>query len=408
MKKVASLLLCGAMALSLTACGGGSSETTAAAGETTVAGETTTAAASDTTTAADADTTAAAAEATGNGVAKEDLKVGFVHGSDPSDMGYTYNHDRGTNDMAERLGLSSDQIINKYNTPESAECETALRELAEEGCQIIFATSFGFEDYVIKVAADYPDIQFCHATGYKAATCGLSNVHNYFGEIYQARYLSGIAAGLKTETNKLGYVAAVPYAEVISGYDAFYLGAKSVNPDVEMVVMYTGSWNDPVKEEQTAQALIAQGCDVIGQHCDSTAPATAAEKAGVFHVGYNSDMRDAAPNASLTSAVWDWSQYLTYAVECVMNGEAIDVDWSKGLADGVCDISPLNEAIIADGTQEAIDAARAKIVSGDWDVFTGPLVDVDGNSVGAEGETFHEAASATRITWVLQGISVVV
>ena len=407
MKKVASLLLCGAMALSLTACGGGSSETTVAAGETTVAGETTTAAASDTTTAADADTTAAAAEATGNGVAKEDLKVGFVHVSDPSDMGYTYNHDRGTNDMAERLGLSSDQIINKYNTPESAECETALRELAEEGCQIIFATSFGFEDYVIKVAADYPDIQFCHATGYKAATCGLSNVHNYFGEIYQARYLSGIAAGLKTETNKLGYVAAVPYAEVISGYDAFYLGAKSVNPDVEMVVMYTGSWNDPVKEEQTAQALIAQGCDVIGQHCDSTAPATAAEKAGVFHVGYNSDMRDAAPNASLTSAVWDWSQYLTYAVECVMNGEAIDVDWSKGLADGVCDISPLNEAIIADGTQEAIDAARAKIVSGDWDVFTGPLVDVDGNTVVAEGETFHEPASAPSITWVLQGITVV-
>lgn len=407
MKKVASLLLCGAMALSLTACGGGSSETTAAAGETTVAGETTTAAASDTTTAADADTTAAAAEATDNGVAKEDLKVGFVHVSDPSDMGYTYNHDRGTNDMAERLGLSSDQIINKYNTPESAECETALRELAEEGCQIIFATSFGFEDYVIKVAADYPDIQFCHATGYKAATCGLSNVHNYFGEIYQARYLSGIAAGLKTETNKLGYVAAVPYAEVISGYDAFYLGAKSVNPDVEMVVMYTGSWNDPVKEEQTAQALIAQGCDVIGQHCDSTAPATAAEKAGVFHVGYNSDMRDAAPNASLTSAVWDWSQYLTYAVECVMNGEAIDVDWSKGLADGVCDISPLNEAIIADGTQEAIDAARAKIVSGDWDVFTGPLVDVDGNTVVAEGETFHEPASAPSITWILQGITVV-
>ena len=407
MKKVASLLLCGAMALSLTACGGGSSETTAAAGETTVAGESTTAAASDTTTAADADTTAAAAEATGNGVAKEDLKVGFVHVSDPSDMGYTYNHDRGTNDMAERLGLSSDQIINKYNTPESAECETALRELAEEGCQIIFATSFGFEDYVIKVAADSPDIQFCHATGYKAATCGLSNVHNYFGEIYQARYLSGIAAGLKTETNKLGYVAAVPYAEVISGYDAFYLGAKSVNPDVEMVVMYTGSWNDPVKEEQTAQALIAQGCDVIGQHCDSTAPATAAEKAGVFHVGYNSDMRDAAPNASLTSAVWDWSQYLTYAVECVMNGEAIDVDWSKGLADGVCDISPLNEAIIADGTQEAIDAARAKIVSGDWDVFTGPLVDVDGNTVVAEGETFHEPASAPSITWVLQGITVV-
>ena len=186
------------MALSLTACGGGSSETTAAAGETTVAGESTTAAASDTTTAADADTTAAAAEATGNGVAKEDLKVGFVHVSDPSDMGYTYNHELGTKEMQEALGLRDDQIISKYNVPEGAECDTALRELAESGCNIIFATSFGYEDYVKEVAAEYPNIQFCHATGYQAASSGLSNFHNYFASIYEARYLAGIAAGLKT------------------------------------------------------------------------------------------------------------------------------------------------------------------------------------------------------------------
>lgn len=389
MKKIVSMMLIFVMVLAMSACGGDTKETT-----TTAA----------TSTGSSAETTVAP---TGSGVALADLKIGFVHVSDPSDKGYTYNHDLGTQEMVNKLGLSESQIINKFNVPESAECATALRELAEEGCQIIFATSFGFEDYLIEVASEYPDIQFCHATGYQASSCGLSNVHNYFGEIYQARYLSGIAAGLKTETNKLGYVAAQPFAEVISGYDAFYLGAKSVNPDVEMFVMYTNSWNDPTKEAQVAKALIDQGCDVIGQHCDSTAPATTAEQNGVFHVGYNSDMRDAAPNASLTSSIWDWSQYLTYAVECVINAETITVDWSKGLAEGVCDISPLNEAIVAPGTAEKIAEARAKIISGDWDVFTGPLEDNTGTIVVAEGETFKEPASAPSFAYILKGITVV-
>ena len=211
------------------------------------------------------------------GIPKDEIKVGFVHISDPSDMGYTYNHDLGTKEMQKELGLSDDQIINKYNVPEDAECDTALRELVEAGCNIIFATSFGFEDYVKEVAAEYPDIQFCHATGFQASDSGLDNFHNYFASIYEGRYLAGIAAGLKTETNKLGYVAAHPFAEVISGYTAFYLGAKSVNPDVTMDIMYTNSWNDPTIESQVAKALIDRGCDVISQHSDSTAPATTAE-----------------------------------------------------------------------------------------------------------------------------------
>ena len=198
------------------------------------------------------ETTSTAAE----GITAENIKVGFVHVSDPSDMGYTYNHDLGTKKMQAALGLSDDQIVNKYNVPEGAECDTALRELVEAGCNIIFATSFGFEDYVKEVAAEYPDVQFCPATGYQAKDSGLSNMHNYFASIYEARYLAGIAAGLKTETNKLGYVAAFPFAEVISGYTAFYLGAKSVNPDVTMDIMYTNSWNDPTVESQVAKALI--------------------------------------------------------------------------------------------------------------------------------------------------------
>ena len=334
------------------------------------------------------------------------IKIGFVHVTDPNDMGYTYNHDLGTQKMQKELGLKDDQIINKFNTNEDQACENALRELAEQGCHIIFATSFGFEDYVLKVAKDYPNIQFCHATGYQAAGSGLKNVHNYFGKIYQARYLSGIAAGLKTKTNKLGYVAAKPFAEVISGYTAFYLGAKSVNPDVTMVVKYTGEWHDPTVEAQLAQALIDEGCDVIGQHCDSTAPATAAEAAGVFHVGYNSDMRGAAPKASLTSAIWDWSRYLVMAVNKLVAGEEIPVDWGEGLKEGVCDVSPLNEDIVAPGTADKIEEARKKMVETDWDVFTGPLVDVKGNEVVKAGETFIEPASAPSWTHILEGITV--
>lgn len=350
------------------------------------------------------------------GIAKEDLKVGFVHISDPSDKGYTYNHDLGTQEMMENLGLSEDQVINKFNIGEDESCETALRELVEAGCQLIFATSFGFEDYVLTVAAEYPDVQFCHATGVQAASSGLDNVHNYFASVFEARYLAGIAAGLKTENNHLGYVGAHPFAEVISGFTAFYLGAKSVNPDVTMDVMYTGEWNAPTKEAQVAQALIDRGCDVISQHCDSTAPATTAEQNGVWQVGYNADMIDAAPNASLISARIDWGIYVTYATECVINGEDIAVDWCKGYADGAVYLSPLNTAIAAEGTQEAIDAAAQALIDGSLHVFDGPLtgvgVDASGNEITIdipEGEYYHESEeqSAPSFCYIIPGITIV-
>jgi len=346
-------------------------------------------------------------------VTLDNIKIGFVHYSDPSDMGYTYNHDLGTQKMQEELGLRDDQIINKFNIPESDECADAIQELIDDGCNIIFATSFGFENYMLAAAEEYPDIEFCHATGYQAASSGLANMHNYFGKIFEARYLSGIVAGLKAKeigNNVLGYVAAMPFAEVISGYTSFYLGAKSVNPDVTMKVGYIAtSWNDPTKEAQLAQALIDAGCGVISQHCDSTATATACENNGVFHVGYNSSMISVAPNASLTSAVWDWSAYLIYAVKCVVNGEAIATDWAGDLASGMCDISEINEAIAAPGTDEAVEAAREAIVSGELQVFAGPLTDVDGNVVVAEGDYYDESGSASAPSWayILQGIEVI-
>lgn len=341
------------------------------------------------------------------GVTNENIKLGFVHISDPSDMGYTYNHDVGTKTMMEALGLREEQVINKFNVSETAECEAAINELIDAGCNMIFCTSFGFGEYALAAAIEHPEIEFAHATGYLAAISDVPNYHNYFAAIYEARYLSGIAAGLKTETNKLGYVAAFPFAEVISGYTAFYLGAKAVNPDVTMTVMYTNSWNDPTVEAQVAKALIDQGCDVISQHSDSTAPATTAEANGAFQVGYNSDMIPAAPNASLISARIDWSKYLIYAVEAYLAGESIATDWSQGLADGAVFLSPLNEEIAAEGTQMAMDAAEKAITQDNFKVFEGPLVTVDGEVIVKEGEHFPEQEEASAPSWqyILEGIT---
>ena len=340
-------------------------------------------------------------------VTLDNIMIGFVHITDPSDMGYTYNHDLGTQEMQRALGLRDDQIINKFNINEGGECSTAIRELIEAGCNVIFATSFGFEDYMIELAAEHPEVMFFHATGYKAADSGLPNMHNYFASIYEGRYLAGIAAGLKTETNQLGYVAAFPFAEVISGYTAFYLGAKSVNPDVTMDIMYTNSWHDPTVEAQVTQALIDRGADVISQHSDSTAPATTAEENGVWQVGYNNDMIPAAPEASLISTRIDWSVYLIFAVNAVIAGETIPVDWCEGLAEGVVLLTPLNADIAAPGTQEAIDAAAAGIKSGEIQVFAGPLtgVGVDYNDETVEidipeGEHFQESYPGSAPSWI--------
>lgn len=401
-KKILSILLSAVMVSSMLAgCGGASG-----GGSEAPAGDE----AADDSTAGDD-----AAEDGGDsaaGIAKEDIKVGFVHISDPSDMGYTYNHDLGTQEMQEALGLSDDQIINKYNTPESSECDTALRELVDAGCNIIFATSFGFEDYVVEVAKEYPDVQFCHATGYQAAGSGLSNLHNYFASIYQARYLAGIAAGMKTEANKLGYVAAFPFAEVISGFTSFYLGAKSVNPDITMEIQYTNSWNDPKKEAEVAQALIDDGCDVISQHSDSTAPATTAEKNGVWQCGYNADMIEAAPKASLISARIDWGIYIQDAVQAMIDGEEIPTDWCQGVESGAVYVSPLNTDIAAEGTQEAIDEATEKIKNGELQVFAGPLkgTSPDGEDIDvAEGDFFPEQVEASAPSWsyIVDGCNVV-
>jgi basic membrane protein A len=396
MKKVLALVLSLALLFAVAACGGGKgSPSPSPSGSASPTGA-----------------------PAGKGIAKEDLKIGFVHISDPSDKGYTYNHDLGTWKMVEALGLSENQIINKYNVGEDEGCAAAIDELIEAGCQIIFATSFGHGSYMQEAAAANPDVEFCHATGAGAAASGLSNFHNYFTSIYEARYLGGIVAGLKLKElgeTKLGYVAAYPYAEVISGYTAFYLGAKSVLPGVTMDVIYTNSWHDPVLEAQAAQTLIDGGCMVISQHSDSTAPETTAASNGVFQVGYNADMIDAAPTASLISARSDWSVYLIFAVSQLMKGEPIPTDWCAGLAEGAVFMSPLNEDIAAPGTKEAIEKAKQDIIDGKLHVFAGPLkgsgVTFSGETETIEipeGEWFEESKTQSAPYWfyIIDGINI--
>ena len=247
----------------------------------------------------------------GTGIAKENIKVGVLHLSDPAEgSGYSYTHDLGIQGMQENLGLSNDQIIRKINVDDTDEdaVRTALQECIEEGCNIIFATSWGYMDVTAEMAEEYPDIYFCHGTGYKSNG---KNFINYFGRIYQARYLSGIVAGMNTKTNKIGYVAAQDSSnsEVTGGIDAFAMGIASVNPDAVVYVKVTNSWYDPEAEEAASKELLDMGCDVMAQHCDTPYPQTMAQDAGVYGIGYNSDMRKETPDSCLCSVIWNWSAY---------------------------------------------------------------------------------------------------
>lgn len=391
MKRKLALLLAAAMML-LSACGGASSSAAPASSETPAPASS---------EAAPASSEAASSEAAGlfAPVSKDEIKIGVIHISDPAEgSGYTYTHDQGIVGMQQNLGLRDDQIIRKIKVADNnaTAIETAMLECIEEGCNIIFATSWGYMDTCEALAEEYPDVIFSHGTGYKSNG---SNFNNYFGRIYQARYLSGIAAGLKTESNKIGYVAAwgPENGEVTSGCDAFAMGAYSVNPDCQVIVKTTNSWFDPEGEKQAAEALIAEGCDVIGQHCDTPNPQLAAEEAGVWGVGYNSDMRKDAPKAVLTSAVWNWSAYYTWAVENVFNGTWTGENYYGGLAEGFVDITGLSD-LCADGTAEAIEEARKKIVSGEWDVFEGEIEANDGQ--------MHTSEYYSDVNWYFKNIVV--
>ena len=372
------------------------------------------------------------AEDEGKGIAKEDLKVGVIYIGDENE-GYTAAHMKGIDEMEEKLGLDDSQIIEKTLIGEDEGCYDAAADLADQGCQIIFANSFGHETYILEAAGEYPEVQFCHATGTQAASSGLSNMHNYFTNIYEARYVSGVVAGLKLnemiedgtvkeDACKMGYVGAFPYAEVISGYTAFYLGAKSVCPSVTMEVKYTNSWASFDLEKECADALISDGCVLISQHADTTGAPSACETAGVPCVGYNVDMTSVAPDAALTSPTNNWGVYYTYAVQCVLDGKAIDTDWCKGFSEDAVRITPVNEAVAAEGTDAKVEEVEAALKDGSLHVFDSSTLTVNGSSLEdliAEGGDiskyadyvsdgyYHESelASAPSFDIIIDGIT---
>ena len=316
------------------------------------------------------------------------VKVGFIFLHDENST-YDLNFLNAAKGACEKLGV---EYLMKTNIDENEDCQEAAEQLADAGCDIVFADSFGHEDYMIEAAKEFPDVQFCHATGTKAHTEGLSNFHNAFASIYEGRYLAGVAAGLKlnemiengeftAEEAKMGYVGAFTYAEVVSGYTAFFLGARSVCPTVTMDVTFTGSWYDETAEKEAANNLIKGGCKLISQHADSMGAPTACENAGVPDVSYNGSTLDACPNTFIVSSRINWEPYFEYIINCVASGEEIDVDWTGDIATNSVVLTDVNEAVAAAGTVEKIEEVKAALLDGTLRVFDTSTFTVDGETV---------------------------
>lgn len=341
------------------------------------------------------------------GIPKDEVKVGVLHLADPAEgSGYTYTHDLGIQGMQANLGLSDDQIIRKLNVAEDKEStEKALQECVDEGCNIIFGTSWGYMEPMAEFAEKYPDVYFSHGTGYMSNG---TNFNNYFGRIYQARYLSGIVAGMQTKTNKIGYVAAMDSSnsEVTGGIDAFAIGIASVNPNAKIYVKITNSWYDPEGEEAAARMLLDMGCDVMAQHCDTPYPQTLAQEKGVYGIGYNSDMSKETPDSCLCSVIWNWSAYYTAAVQSLIDGTWDGSNYYGGLADGLVNITSLAD-FCAEGTQEKVDEMKNKMLTGEFNVFDGELETNTGEIIGEAGGTLDDATITGGINWYYKNVEIV-
>lgn len=370
-KKLLAALMAAAMLL--TGCSGGNSSDSSASGSSGAESNT------DSTT------------------ANTDIKVGFVYIGSINDGGYTQAHDKGRLAIEEQLGVKTAYIENVEENVSAV--TTAIDTLIEEnGCNLIYTNSFGFMDGTLQMAKDYPDVKFAHCSGYQRA----DNMSTYFGKAYQARYLTGIVAGMKTEKNYIGYVAAKPIPEVIRGINAFTLGVQSVNPDAKVEVYFTNTWYDPTEEKNGALALLNKGVDVIAQHQDTTAPQVAAQEKGAYCIGYNFPTPDAAPEAYLTAACFDWATF--YVDDCK---RAIDGTWTsraywEGLSEHMTYVDTLT-SLCAEGTQEKVDAAQAAIIDGTLEPFTGPLYDQDGNLKVEEGVKMTDD-EIWNMDWYVQGV----
>lgn len=339
----------------------------------------------------------AAVEAQETVETKEAFKVAFVYIGIPGDLGWTFEHDRGRLAAVDTLG---DKIETAFaeNVPEGPDATRVIRQFAQQGYNMIFTTSFGYMDPTLEVSAEYPDIYFEHCSGYKTS----DNMANYFGRIYQARYLSGIVAGATTKSDVIGYVGAFPIPEVVRGINAFTLGVQKTNPDAVVKVVWTNTWYDPVVEREAAVALLDAGADVIAQHQDTTEPQKAAQERGVWSIGYHSDMAAFVGDSVLVSAMWEFSKYYTSRIEAAMNGTWKSQSYWGGLADGDVKLSDFSPLVSAD-VKDLVMSEKAKIESGEWDVFNGPVYDQSGNAVVADG-TVPADGDLLGMGWFVKGV----
>lgn len=400
-RKILSLLMTFCMMFSLTSCGSGGKIVDMVTNDT---GEKTEVSQNSDTAKKAADTNKAGMKT----ISKDELKIGVLYiGSASETSGYTYAHEIGIQGMANNIGLSENQIVRKESVSDSDEkaIKAALQDCVDKKCNVIFTTSWGYMNQTEKFAEKYPDIYFAHATGYLSNG---KNFTNYFGRIYQTRYLSGIVAGLKTKTNKIGYVSAMgtDNSECTGGVDAFAIGVESVNKAAKIKVAVTNSWYAPDDEKKASDALIAAGCDVLAQHCDTTAPQEASQDNGTWSIGYNSDMSKETPKATLTSVIWNWSAYYTSYISSIINASYDGKNYYGGMKENLVSLTELSSLCERD-TEDKIKEAKENIISGKFGVFDGVLKTNTGKTVGQEGKTLDDATITGKINWYYHNVSLI-
>lgn len=326
----------------------------------------------------------------------EKVKIAFIYVGPVGDAGWSYAHDQGRKFLEKEMPNVETTYVE--SVPEGADAERVLTELAMKGNKIIFATSFGYMDYMVKVAQKFPDITFIHCSGYKTAP----NLGTYFGRMYQARYLSGLVAGKQTKSNTIGYVAAFPIPEVVRGINAFTLGVQAVNPDAKVKVVWTNTWYNPATEKDAAKSLLDAGVDVIAMHQDTPAPMQAAEERGKFAISYNTDMRNFAPKAILTGPVWNWGPYYVKTVKSVLDKTWKSDQYWGPMADKLIDLGPYGP-MVSEDTKTLVAKKKDEIVKGQWDVFTGPIKDQQGNVKVPAGQKMSDK-DMLQFNWFVQGI----
>ena len=330
--------------------------------------------------------------------AGEKTKIAFIYIGQAGDLGWTFEHDRGVKMLQEKLG-DQIEVITVPDVPEGPDSEKAMRDVIQQGSKVVFATSFGYMDYMLAVAESTPNVTFEHCSGFKTA----DNMSTYFGRMYQPRYLSGLVAGSMTETNLIGFVAAHPIPEVIRGINAFTLGVRKVNPDAQVRVVWTSTWYDPVKEREAAEALLDEGADIIAQHQDTTEPQKAAKERGLLSIGYDSDMGQFVGESVLTSPVWNWGVYYVSTVQSILDGTWATHQYWGGLNDDVVELADFSPKVPAD-VKATVDSEKTRIESGEWDVFCGPVKDQGGSVKVPEGQCMSDG-DMLGMDWLVEGVA---